>query len=252
MRADQNSAIAEYAGVEQRRHGDQSGVVGAVETHFSQIAAVARQDRGLAYFGVRPFHLGRGARVVCRAEILGDALAGGVVAVTIDETLAGALFRLQGSRREQRNLPLRERQFRRLGVGGSEGQVEEFEFQVSSFDCGIRLDYIPQCRQREESPPARMKPIRPGKPWVTSSSWRMDSRSGTWATPASSPTCNSSASITSRIWCSSRSAATSPWTPRTQRSPPKPGSIRKTSSRFTTTPIQLPKAHWPSFRRRCR
>src|SRR5450759_4600066 len=157
MRTDQNSAVAEYAGVEQRRHGDQSGVVGAVKTHFSQIAAVSRQDRGLAYFGLRSFHLGRGARVVFRAEILGDALAGGVVAVTIDETLAGAFLRLQGARREERNLPLRERQFLRLGVGGSKGQVEEFEFQVSSFDCGIRSDYIPQCRQREESPPASFR-----------------------------------------------------------------------------------------------
>jgi hypothetical protein len=49
---------------------------------------------------------------------------------------------------------LRKRQLLRLGVGGSKGQVEEFEFQVSSFDCGIRSDYIPQCREREESPPA--------------------------------------------------------------------------------------------------
>src|SRR3990172_7611411 len=148
MRADQNSPVAENAGVEQRRHGNQSGVVGAVETHFSQVAAVTRHNRGLAYFGVRPFHLGRGARVVFRAEILGDALPGGVVAVTIDEMLVGALFRLQSSRREKRNLSLRKRQLLRLGIGGSKGQVEEFQFQASSFDCGIRLYYIPQFRRR--------------------------------------------------------------------------------------------------------
>jgi hypothetical protein len=51
-----------------------------------------------------------------------------------------------------------------VGVGGSEGQVEEFEFQVSSFDCGMRFDYIPQFQPGEESPPVEVR--RQGNIWV--------------------------------------------------------------------------------------
>src|SRR6266581_3789136 len=127
VRADQQRAAPEYAGVEEPHHGHERRVVRAVEADLAQIAARARESRRRADLVRHGLEARVRLPLAFRAQVIGEALPGRVVAVAVNEAGIAAPLDLDRARRRERHLALRERELLRLRVGGAERKTEALQ-----------------------------------------------------------------------------------------------------------------------------
>src|SRR6266545_745666 len=120
-------AAPEYAGVEEPRYGNERRVVRAVEADLAQVAARARESRRRADLVRHGLEARVRLPLAFRAQVIGEALPGRVVAVAVDEAGIAASLDLDRARRRERHLALRERELLRLRVGGAERKAEALQ-----------------------------------------------------------------------------------------------------------------------------